>query len=70
MAKQLINYKRSRFNKFYLKDLFTNKLEECTEDDFDATVTKFRSMYDMKYEGPNRQVFLRNGIIEAARERT
>ena len=69
MSKQLINYERSRFNKFYLKDLFTNKLEECTESDFDATVTKFRNMYEMKYEGPNRQVFIRNGIIEAARER-
>lgn len=66
----LISYENSEFNKYYLKDLFTNKLTECTRKEFEETVVRFRNLYEMKYDGPNRQIFLQNGIIEAARERT
>lgn len=67
---KLINYEHSEFNKYYLKDLFTNKLTECTRKEFEETVIQFRNLYEMKYNGPNKQIFLRNGVIEAARERT
>ncbi len=65
----VIKYGNTTFNKFYLKDLFTNELVECSRKDFEETVIPFRSMYEMKYQGPNKQLFLRNGTIEAARER-
>lgn len=61
-------YERTRFNKHYLKDLFTNELMECTEEDFNEIVIAFRGMYEMRYDGPNRQIFLMDGVIEAARE--
>lgn len=66
---KVIKYENCPFNKFYLKDLFTNKLIECSQDDFEEIVIRFRSMYEMKYDGPNKQLFLQNGTIEAARER-
>lgn len=68
--KKLINFEHSEFNKYYLKDLFTNELTKCTREEFEKTVVRFRNLYEMKYDGPNRQIFLRHGIIEAARERT
>lgn len=61
--------KENKFTKFYLKDLFTNELVECSEREFEQIVIRFRNMYEMKYDGPNRQVFLHRNIIEAARER-
>ena len=30
----------TKFNKFYLKNLFTNELERCSEKEFDEIVTK------------------------------
>lgn len=59
----------TRFNKFYLKNLFTNELEECSEDEFDEIVIKHRRCFDMKYDGANAQNFFINGEIEARRER-
>lgn len=69
--KQIIYESAPRFNKFYLMGLFTNELEECTENDFNEIVIKFRHLYDMKYDGPNRQLFMLHGedVIAAARER-
>lgn len=65
----VIKYENHPFNKWYLKDLFTDELVECSQKDFDEIVIRFRSMYEMKYDGPNKQLFLHNGAIEAARER-
>lgn len=67
---EVIKQNGSHFNKFYLKDLFTNELTECTAEDFEDTVIRFRNLYEMKYDSPNKQLFLRHGIVEAARERT
>jgi hypothetical protein len=59
----------TRFSKFFLKDLFTNNLEECTEQDFDDAVTQYRSLYELQYDTPNAQNFILNGVVEARRER-
>ena len=68
--KQIIKYESApAFKKFYLKNLFTNELEECTEKEFDEIVVTFRNVFEMEYDGPNRQVFKNNGEIEAVRER-
>ena len=60
---------KSQFNKFYLKNLFTNELEQCSERDFDEIVTKHRSCYELVYDGANAQNFVADGEIEARRER-
>ena len=39
--KTIICDSNTKFNKFYLKNLFTNELEKCTEKEFDETVDKF-----------------------------
>ena len=66
---KVIRFDNCPFNKFYLKDLFTNELIECSQEDFEKVVIQFRNMYEMKYDGPNKQLFLQNGTIEAAREK-
>lgn len=58
----------NKYKKFYIKNLFTNKLEQCTERDFDTIVINHRACYDMEYDG-NAQNFLIDGVIEARRER-
>lgn len=60
----------TRFNKFYIKGLFTNELEQCTEEDFDDIVSKHRRAFDLQYDGINAQNFLLNGKIYARRERS
>lgn len=67
--KTIICDSNTKFNKFYLKNLFTNKLEKCTEKEFDEIVTKHRSCYELVYDGANAQNFISNGEIEARRER-
>ena len=57
-------------HKYYHKDLFTNELVECSEKDFEEEVIKFRHLYEVKYEGTNKQLFLRKGIVEAVRKTT
>ena len=59
----------SRFSRFFIKDLFTNELVPCSESDFDDLVISYRNLYTMEYDGPNAQVFMMNGIVEARRER-
>ena len=59
----------TKFNKFYLKKLFTNELERCSEKEFDEIVTKYRSCYELVYDGANAQNFVADGEIEARRER-
>lgn len=59
----------NKFNRFYIKNLFTNELERCTERDFDEIVTKHRELYQMEYDGANAQVFKIDGEVEARRER-
>lgn len=59
----------SKFKKFYLKDLFTNELAECTEKEFDDCVTTHRNLYEIKYEDPNTQLYMLDGVVEAKRER-
>lgn len=59
----------TKFNKFYLKDLFTDELIECSEEEFDSIITKHRDLYEMEYDGVNRQIFKHDGVIEGARER-
>lgn len=59
----------SCFTKFYLLDIFENKLVECTEKDFDDIVIKFRHLYEVEYDGANAQNFLIGGVIQARRER-
>lgn len=59
----------TKFNKFYLKNLFTNELERCSEKEFDEIVTKHRSCYELVYDGANAQNFVADGEIEARRER-
>lgn len=59
----------TRFNKFYLKNLFTNELERCSEKEFNEIVIKHRSCYDLVYDGTNAQNFIIDGEIEARRER-
>lgn len=60
----------SKFNRFYYENLFTEKLEEVTEEEFDALVLKFRNLYELEYDGPNAQNFLYYGRVIARRERT
>lgn len=67
--KTIICDSNTKFTKFYLKNLFTNELESCTEKEFDEIVTKHRSCYERVYDGPNAQNFIVNGEIEARRER-
>lgn len=67
--KAIICDSNTRFNKFYLKNIFTNELEACTEKEFDEIVTKYRSLYQLEYDGPNAQNFILDGEIEARRER-
>ena len=67
--KGIIYESYSSFNRFYLKNLFANELEECSEKDFEEFVIKYRSAYKRVYDGPNAQNFLINGVIEARRER-
>ncbi len=59
----------TKFNKFYLKNPFTNELEQCSERDFDEIVIKNRSCYELVYDGANAQNFIIDGVIEARRER-
>ena len=59
----------TKFNKFYLKNLFTNELERCSEKEFYEIVTKHRSCYELVYDGANAQNFVADGEIEARRER-
>ncbi len=59
----------NKFTRFYIKNLFTNELEGCTEREFDTIVTKHRELYEMEYDGPNAQVFKIDGVVEARRER-
>lgn len=59
----------TKFTKFYLKNLFTNNLEECSEQDFNEIVIRHRSLFELEYDTPNAQNFKINGEIEARRER-
>ena len=59
----------TRFTKFYLKNLFTNELERCTEKDFNEIVVRHRDCFELVYDGTNAQNFLIDGQIEARRER-
>ena len=69
--KGIIYVSNSRFKKFYIRDLFTNELKECSEELFDSIIISFRHLYEMEYQGPNTQIFKGkdNGIVEAKRER-
>lgn len=68
---KIIGYNSSpKFNKFYLKNLFTNELEQCTERDFNDIVTKHKNLYELEYDGANAQNFIIDGEIEARRERS
>lgn len=69
---KIIQYASStKFNHFEIKDLFTNELRECSEEEFDDCVTKFRNLYDMKYapDNINKQLFYSDGELYAIRER-
>lgn len=57
------------FSRFWVKNLFTNELEECTEEDFDNIVIRFRNQYEMKYDGANTQLFYEGGELAAKRSR-
>ena len=59
----------SRFNKFFIKDLFTNELIPCSEKEFNDIILRFRYLFTIQYDGVNAQNFVYNGIIEARRER-
>lgn len=69
--KGIIYVSNSRFKKFYIKDLFTNELKECSEELFDLTIISYRHLYEMEYQGPNTQIFRskENGTVEGKRER-
>lgn len=67
--KTIICNSDTKFNKFYLKNLFTNELERCSEKEFYEIVTKHRSYYELVYDGANAQNFVADGEIEARRER-
>jgi hypothetical protein len=65
----IYNDNGTKFTRFYIKNLFTNELEECSEKEFDEIVTKHRNLYELEYDGSNAQVFKIDGVIEARRER-
>lgn len=67
--KAIICDSNTRFKRFYLKNIFTNQLEECSEKDFDDIVIKHRELYERVYDGANAQNFIIDGMIEARRER-
>ena len=67
--KTIICDSNTRFNKFYLKNLFTNKLEQCTEKEFNEIVIKNRGCFEIVYDGINAQNYIADGEIEARRER-
>lgn len=64
----IIDSNGNKFRRFYIKNLFTNELERCSERDFDEIVTAHRSLYELEWDG-NAQNFIYNGVIEARRER-
>lgn len=66
--KSIIYESNNKFNKFYLKNLFTNELESCTENEFNEIVINHRNCYVLVYDGSNAQNFIINGNIEARRE--
>lgn len=68
----MIVYKSTtKFTKFFLRDLFSNKLKECSEKDFDEIVVKFRNMYDLVYaDNGKTQLFYCDGVLEAKRCRS
>lgn len=50
-------YVEKRKAKYYMSDLFEkDKFIEVSEDCFDDCVVRFRSQYDLKYDG-NKQIF-------------
>lgn len=59
----------SRFTHFYYLNILTEELEEVSEEEFDALVTKYRYLYELEYDGANAQNFLYDGQIAARRER-
>lgn len=61
----------TKFTKFWINDLFTNKLVKCPECVFDSVIIKHRILFDMKYDGVNAQIFINKetGLIEGRRER-
>lgn len=44
-----IFYVAPRFTKYFVNDIFTNKMVECDEDLFDSIVVKFRSSFKLEY---------------------
>lgn len=67
--KAIICDSNTKFRKFYIKNLFTNELEQCTEKEFNEIVTKHRALYELVYDGANAQNFICDGVVEARRER-
>ena len=68
--KGIIYVSNSRFKKFYIKDLFTNELEECSEELFNSVILQYRQLFEMEYQGPNTQIFRsKDGTVEGKRER-
>lgn len=67
----MIIYKGTKkFKRFYIRDLFTNELTECTEKDFNDLVITFRNLYTLEYtDNGNTQLFYSEGILEAKRSR-
>lgn len=66
---QIIIADGNKYRKFFLKNLFTNELEKCSEKDFNSIVINHRNLYKLEYDGANAQNFLIDGVIEARRER-
>lgn len=59
----------NKYKRFFIKDLFTNELEPCSEKDFNDIVTKHRNCFELVWDGGNAQNFVVDGIVEARRER-
>lgn len=58
----------NKYKRFYIKNLLTNKLERCSEKEFNEIIAKHRECFELQWDG-NAQNYLCDGVIEARRER-
>ena len=52
-----VEYLSRGFKKWQLVDLFTNELQDCSQDDFNDVVVDFRQCFDIEYHN-NYQDFI------------
>lgn len=57
----------SRYTKFYLRNSLTGELFECSEDEFNKVVVKYRRILKFKCDNSDVQYFVINDVIEAKR---